>query len=436
MKSRKSIFLGISIVLLLTTCFTNLTFAANEMTFMGWGQPSEQAIFTKMIAKFEAQNPGIKVKYINVDPGQFPAKITTMIAARNVPDVFYVPQVLFGKFVKAKVLLNLSPILNKSHVFKKSDIWPQALTRWSYNGHVIGKGNVYALPKDLGPYPMVYNKTLMAACGITPPDPKIPWTWDQFMDAAKKMTKDTNGDGKNETFGVAFIPTEAAVWSHGGDWVSKDRKKITINSPGWVAGAQFSIDLTNKYHYAPNAQESATSSWWNRWLAGEIGIAGMGPWDQPTFWNQINFDWDIAPWPMDAKLKISRSWCGSMGIGVAAASAHKKEALDLAAYLTLDPDGQRELYQLGQSVPNIMSIAKGEFLKMDKAPKSRFVFNDYIEKYSAPDVAWGSIDTKWLDTLNQDWAEVANGKISVADWVVKEQPKLQKLYEEGGNIPQ
>lgn len=406
-----------------------------EMTFMGWGQPSEQAIFQKMFDKFQAVHKNIKVKYINVDPTQFASKLATAIAGGNAPDVFYVTGADFMKYVKSSTLANLTPYLNTSSLYKPDDIWPSALNRWKSDGKVAGKGDQYALPKDVGPYPMVYNKTLMEKCGVTPPDANTIWTWDQFLDACKKMTRDENGDGKIDTFGCAFVPTEAAIWSHGGSWLSEDRTRVTIDTPEFIEGLQFLADITNKYHYAPNASENSSVSWWNRWLAGDIGIAGMGPWDQPTFWKELKFEWDIAQWPMDAKTGISRNWLGSMGIGIYSKGKHLKEAFDLACYLTLDPDGQRELYQMGQSVPNLMSMAKGEFLQMDKPPKSRSVFIDYIEKYSAPDISSGNVDNKWLDTFNQDVTQVLNGKISAAEWVKQEQPKLQKLYEEGGNVP-
>ncbi|HHW22766.1 MAG TPA: sugar ABC transporter substrate-binding protein [Clostridiaceae bacterium] len=406
-----------------------------EMTFMGWGQPSEQEIFQKMFNKFQDKNANITVKYINVDPGQFATKLSTAIAGGTAPDVFYVTGGDFMKYVKSNTLLNLSPYLDSASVFDKNDVWPQALIRWSSDGQISGKGDLYALPKDVGPYPMVYNKTLMEECGVTPPDPKVPWTWEQFLDACAKMTKDKDGDGKIDQFGCAFIPNEAAIWSMGGSWLSEDKTRVTIDTPEFVKGLKLLYDITNTYHYAPNANENSANSWWNRWLAGEIGITGMGPWDQPTFWTQLEFEWDIAQWPMDKDTGISRNWLGSMGIGVYAKTKYQQQAFDLASYLTLDPDGQRELYQMGQMVPNLISMARGEFLEMDKGPKSRFVFLDYIEKYSAPDIGSGNVDNKWLDQFNQDLAEVMNGKMSPEEWVKKEQPILQKLYEEGGNVP-
>ncbi len=424
------------IVLLMASVLALCVTAQTRLTFMGWGQPSEVAIFNKMIAKFQTANPGIKVDYTSVDPAQFVTKLTTMVAANKAPDVFYVRDGEFIKFVRSSIIEDLTPFLDKARGdFSRENIWPQAIMRYSYDGRVVGKGKLYALPKDLGPYPMVYNKDLLSAAGVPFPDPDKPMSWDQFLDACKKLTKDTNGDGKIDQFGAAFIPMEAAVWSAGGNWLSADRTKVTIDTPEFIKGLQLYVDISLKYHYAPNAEESSASSWWERWLVGKVAFAGMGPWDQPTFWSTLKFDWDIAQWPMDARTGVSRNWLGSMGIAVSTKSANKQKAFELASFLTLDADGQRELYTMGQMVPNIISQATGEFLKFEKKPAHRKVFIDYIQKYSAPAAGWGCVDSRWLDTFFQDVAEVTSGKIGAAEWVKKEQPKIQKLYDEGGNAP-
>jgi multiple sugar transport system substrate-binding protein len=47
-------------------------------------------------------------------------------------------------------------------------------------------GNLYALPYDVGPVMMFYNKDMFAAAGL--PEPKPGWTTAEFLDAAKKLT--------------------------------------------------------------------------------------------------------------------------------------------------------------------------------------------------------------------------------------------------------
>ena len=48
-------------------------------------------------------------------------------------------------------------------------------------------------------YGLFYNKKLFEKAGLQPPK-----TWSEFVDTAKKLTKDTNGDGKIDQWGVAI----------------------------------------------------------------------------------------------------------------------------------------------------------------------------------------------------------------------------------------
>ena len=69
------------------------------------------------------------------------------------------------------------------------------------------------------------------------------WTWEQFVENAKKLTIDKNGknaadpdfDPKSiKQYGVTFEtwsePLNNFIYSNGGDWVSKDGKTFTLNN--------------------------------------------------------------------------------------------------------------------------------------------------------------------------------------------------------------
>jgi hypothetical protein len=61
-------------------------------------------------------------------------------------------------------------------------VWPQALARYSYDGTVVGQGTLYALPKDLGPFVMVYNKDIFDPHDVAYPPTDGSWTWDQALE--------------------------------------------------------------------------------------------------------------------------------------------------------------------------------------------------------------------------------------------------------------
>jgi multiple sugar transport system substrate-binding protein len=59
-------------------------------------------------------------------------------------------------------------------------------------------------------YQLYYNKRLFAEAGVTRP----PATWDEFVTTAKKLTKDTNRDGKPDQWGLAVRGQASTVAAH------------------------------------------------------------------------------------------------------------------------------------------------------------------------------------------------------------------------------
>lgn len=399
--------------------------------FMGHGNPNEKKIFEKLIASFEEKYPHVTVKYTSVPPGEYSQKMTTLISSGKVPDVFYVGGPEFYRFAEAGTLLNIQSYLDQTSLFNPDNVWKQAMDRYRFDGSKVGEGDLYGLPKDVGPWAFVYNKDLFDNAGVLYPSATAgEWTWDDMLEAAQKLTVDNNGDGKAEQYGVGAYSLESAVWGNGGEFIDYATGTVKVNEPAFYEAMQFVADLNLKYKVSPNQEAEQAMNAYTRFINGQLGMFAMGPWDQPAFW-ELPFDWDIAAWPASPNTGQTATWLGSMGFAVSAKSKHPQEAFDLAAFLSLDEQGQRENYQLGQAVPNLINMAEGEFKEMDKGPQTRQVFLDIIQDYGRPNVIAFSKDTQWMDTFNQNASKVWNGEMSAKDFTAQIQPKMQELYDKG-----
>ena len=65
-----------------------------------------------------------------------------------------------------------------------------------------------------------YNRSLFDDLGVPPP-PQDQWTWEEFLQTARSVTRDRDGDGTTDIYAIDFprrlfewIPW---VWSAGGD---------------------------------------------------------------------------------------------------------------------------------------------------------------------------------------------------------------------------
>lgn len=397
--------------------------------FMGHGNPTEKSIFEKLIASFEEKYPNVTVKYTSVPPAEYAQKMKTLIASGKAPDVFYVGSAEFYRFAETGTLLNLQPYLDKTDLFNPDNVWKQALDRYRYDGTSIGAGELYGLPKDVGPWAFVYNKDLFEKAGVPVPSAAAgEWTWNEMLDAAKKLTVDENGDGKPEQYGVGAYSLESAVWGNGGEFIDYKTGTVLVDQPEFYEAMQFVADLNLVHGVSPNQEAEQAMNAYTRFINGQLAMFAMGPWDQPAFW-ELPFGWDLAAWPASPNTGKTATWLGSMGFGVSAKSKHPQEAFDLAAFLSLDQNGQRENYQLGQAVPNLIDMANGEFMEMDKAPENRQVFMDIIQNYGRPDIPYGSKDTQWIDTFWQNASKVWNGEMTAKDWTAQIKPQMQELYD-------
>lgn len=406
------------------------------ITFAGWGSLAEKKIFTSMIDEFEKAHPGVKVNYQHIPGSQedYLVKLTSLLAANNMPDVFYIHSDEFYSWVDAGRLENLTPYMEASEVAANTQIWEKALKIFRYDETTkqvgVESGDLYGLPKDLGPWAMVYNKTLFEANGVPLPDPEVPMTWSEFVDVCKQLT---GGKGVNKVFGTANYTLEAAVWSNGADFLNEDHTQVTVDTPEFAEAMQWVADLALVEGVSPTPAEDSASGWFQRWVNGKVGMAWMGPWDQATFWDSCSFEWDIMPTPVSDNTGKGVTWLASAALCVSNTSDEKQLAYELAEFLSMNAEAQTYNYEAGQAVPNIIDMAKNDYLQMDKAPANKQVFLDIIED---PEMGqfksvYYTKNTSWYSYFTSESSKVWSGDMTAAEFLKEIQPKMQERLDEG-----
>jgi len=396
-----------------------------NISFSGWGGPEEQAVFTELINRFMEKKTNVKVEYINTPSDQFMTKLQTALAANQAPDSFYIPPDYVMRWACTGNILNLQPYLKNSDFFDENNVWPRLLDRYRFDGKQMGKGDLYALPKDVGPFALAYNKDLFEEAGVTPPAPGEAWTFNEFLENAKKLTK---GSGEDKQYAVADFNIESAIWSHGGDFIDESGTKILVDTPEFIEGLQFYVDLSLKYGVAPTVSETQSLGSVQRWLNGKVAMIGMGPWNQAQFWT-APFEWDLMRWPVKNPGDPSVVWYGSMGFAVSPKTEYKQESFDLIAFLAFDRESQKANYEMGQAVPNLIDMAKSDFLNYDKYPKNKQEFIDIIEKYGRPAPAELTFENDWITEFWTTWDMARSGEMSVEEYCKYIQPKMQELLD-------
>ncbi|MBD3919814.1 sugar ABC transporter substrate-binding protein [Paenibacillus sp. PR3] len=400
-----------------------------NLTFMFRGGPDEQKAYTAVIKKFEEDHPGVKVKIVTTTADQYATKLKASIAGHSVPDVFYYDPGDLRAYVNSGVLADITQYVEKSSI-DINNIWPYGVNFYRYDGSVTGQGNIYGLPKDVGPFALGYNKTMFEKAGIALPDKDKPYTWDEFIKVNQELTKDTNGDGKIDQFGTGFNVNwmlQSFVWSNGADWLDSTKTKVTIDDPKFAEALQYFADMQNVYHITPSVQEAQTLDTYQRWMKGEMAFFPVGPWDMSTY-EKLPFEYDLIPMPAGSTGKPA-TWLGSLGIGVSADSKYQSDAAELVMYLTASKEGMEQLVAAKVQIPNLIDMAKTWAADTSTKPANKEEFLQVVNEYGRPIPGTQTYNAEWYNLFFTDIQPVIDGKVTAADYVKSEQPKMQKLLD-------
>ena len=416
------------VLLLVTGCGQPAPPPPGQVTLVGWGGPEEREIFTRAIALFEAENPGLTVRYVQV-PGvgyDYINKLRLMLVSGRAPDIFYVPDGGFGELVSRDVLLNLDPLLAKSTVIKPKEMWATGLDRYRWDGQQLQRGSLYCLPKDVGPRAMFYNKTLLKARGIPFPDPLRPMTWEQAIELWKKLSYREDGVVH---FGISAFDYETAVWSNGGEILSPDARTWVLDSPRSVEAVQWVADLGLVHGVAPTQGKAGAGVSSSQLFESQLAAMHIeGRWLVPRF-RTLDFDWDVAPIPVPREGMQPITWSGSVGLGISAKTDRPDEAFRLLEFLA-GPTGQELLTTTGLQVPNQKSLAETDVYRQPgQAPEHPEVFLRSLEN-SRPGPWTATPNVFWSDVFWNFYPRILRGQEKAATYLPQISPMINEALEE------
>ncbi|SFT24331.1 sugar ABC transporter substrate-binding protein [Paenibacillus sp. BC26] len=350
-----------------------------ELTFWRHDFAPEADSLNKMIKTFEEKYPNITVKMELIPNDQYETKIRTALAGGNPPDIMALDGPTLASYAHQGALLPLDDYMNKDG--NKDDIAKPVLESLTYDG------KIYAAPNNDASLAMFYNKKMFEAKGIPLPskNPDEAWTWDQMLDAAKKLNDPTNGVyGWNPT-PWGFAGHEGApfsemvfLWQSGGEILNPEMTtaKGFLDSPENKKALEFWGSLYNTDKVAP--KELPQDAFAN----GKVAINIDGPWafgaleaNFPNF--KLGVDYDVAPLWKDAKQVTPN---GSWNMAITAKTKHPAEAWAFLNWVT-GVEGSKQWYQDTKNLPARLSTAEA-FQELKEYPMNIFV--QQSAKYAHP----------------------------------------------------
>ncbi|MDO5673231.1 MAG: ABC transporter substrate-binding protein [Actinomycetaceae bacterium] len=211
------------------------TTEAEAVTLDFWSNHpgKSKAVEEEIIAKFEAENPGVKIKLTDAGASyeEVAQKYNAALSGGQVPDLIVVSDVTWFNFALNDQLLALD------EPFKAAGISTDDYVDTLYSDYKL-EGSHYALPYSRSTPLFYYNKDVWAKAGL--PD-RGPETWEEFEQWAPKI-QSALGSGKAPLVtppGSNYLDWyfQGMIWSFGGNY-SKDWK-MTMTEPAAIEAGEF-----------------------------------------------------------------------------------------------------------------------------------------------------------------------------------------------------
>lgn len=255
----------------------NRALAGDTMTLEFWDfphLPKTSEYIQRAIARFEQENPGVRIRYTRLPWQDGQQKVALSVNAGRPPDVCGQVNVS-PQFIAQDVLEPLNDYLADDI----TDIYP------SYLDAVTYRGRIYALPWYKACYVMLLNLDLFEQFGVEPPR-NGRWTWDEFLEKMRRLT--TNRDGRQyyglvTNLGPVEYEAYSVIFNFGGRVLVKDANGL-VNSgvvkTGFAEGLRRLVALEYEHHVAmPGIGAMTQEQSWNVWRDSRTCAASFqGAW--------------------------------------------------------------------------------------------------------------------------------------------------------------
>ena len=193
-------------------------------------QPKFTDYFNPLITRFEAENPGVKVRWVDIPWAAMENKILTAVSAKTAPDVVNLNPGFASQLASRNAWLELD---NRVPESVRQQYLPNIWKDSTLNGKSFG------IPWYLTSRVTIYNKELLQKAGISQP----PATYTELAQVAKQI-KDKTG---KYAFFVTVVPEDSgevleSFVQMGVDLVDA-QGKAAFNTPKGKAAFQYWVDF-------------------------------------------------------------------------------------------------------------------------------------------------------------------------------------------------
>lgn len=362
------------------------------INFTYWADNTDYSqLMQDIIAKFNEENEyGIEVvgEEMPWDGGAYSQNLFNACMGGGSPDVATWKLTATPLFVNNDLLADLTPYV---------EAWDGAddIAENLYNVMKQAGGSedaMYVMPWNIQVLYVYYRPSIFEAAGV-----EVPTTYDEFLEAIKKCTMDTDGDGKTDVYGFGMRGGSGGQEPWGSFIHGRGGSFDDLTTPEAVAGMQDFIDLyTNGY-----VPTTAVSDGFDEIVANfQSGLTAMTIHHTGSSAGMEEiFGDDVSAFAFPAG---DGQWTsmGDTDTVIFEACENKAAAFEWVKYLATG-EGQKMWCEGTGNVPVSQTVQEGDFFQDNRFMQASIAGIDYAGILPILDTTTEWISTTWPNTISQ-----------------------------------
>lgn len=331
---------------------------------------------------FMEQNPHINIDWVDIDGDRYQQTLT-FISGGNAPDILYINDYM-RPLAERDVLLPLEDFIEGDPEFSLDPYYDYLIDALRHDD------TLYALPQEVSPLVMYYNKDIFDEAGV--PYPEDDWTQEDFWGASARLV-----DSAENRYALLIDPSWLGsyghwIYRHGGEIFNDDYTESALNSAEVLEGL-IAMKTMVENEYSPNPAELSAMGQGDdaMFRNQQVAMINAGLWWLPSFQSEpLDFNWDVVKLPI---AQNQHSHAGVLNWSILAETEHPEEAWEVLKFF-VGEEGMEIVAKYNMAAPAGDFEEAHQTLIDSEFPENIQAFMD-----AAPDV-------RYPEFHHSSWAEI------------------------------
>lgn len=285
---------------------------------------------------------GVEVEVISTR--EWKDKVMVMSAAGEAPDVIYGDGTHVSNLAVNNLTMPIDELVARDNI--KVQRYPKPVIDW----HTY-KGALYGLPTALSPHVTYFNPEHYRQVGLNRPPTNWAsndWLWDDFVTTMRKLTRDTDGDGKINQYGADGMGWPGGMnflFLWGLTWTDKAVTEFYGDTAAVISAVEQMSSLWTKHDAMGGSilQGTASNSLQQAFFINTLLLQSK------------MFEWDLAILP---KATHRVTYSGFHGLAISNQTKQVDMAWNLVRWLAYDTEGAIPFSRAENRVPVLPETAR------------------------------------------------------------------------------